>query len=531
MYFLSYLIKKKYSFLLYNIYIYIYILYNGSNIPYRLYPSSTGKLENSYDENILYNSNVIKLKDFLERQITSMSFNTLNIFVIGSLLDDEDSSSPIYGDSHKNQHIPLFLFNYLKINSNPINIIVVSPSKNSRTPAFISLTNDIYNWNKMDDISYNSRNYPNLKYLYFYCPIPEYQEEDLVYKLNALGQKSYGIIKPNNVYIPKIFYRNTRNFIKKISGTETNYEMKTRDEVLESNYDLYDIALKNLQFSPTYNDKVFVAEFYQIVDNFLLKSSRSQSSCFVLNYAVFRDQWAGRELGYNYFYKTFHEKLRDFDIRNFHYNFRSSSVSLLDEERVVFINYNNPNLILNIIDKNNIEINEIPIEEEKEEEKEEEEKEEKLLGSEKRSYPVHYSKEKQTKKKNGSNNFDVLENHERFSAHGILFEVEKINKDGDCLFNAVLKQLNSIYDIIQERNRIVNFIKSDEKLTNEIYKYLEGEGLYQNAFRYFRSEIPIDTDNYKNILQKEIMRLYFTFMKSNKHNYESEMLRIDTILI
>jgi len=491
--------------------------------PYRLYPLSSGKLDNPY-ANILYNSNVIILKDFLERQLSVMSFNTLNIFIIGSLLDDEDSSDPVYSASHKNQHIPLFLFNYLKTNSNPINIIVISPSKNRRTPAFINLTNDIYNWNKINDIRYNSRNYSNLNYFYFYCPIPEYQKDDFEFKLDLLEQKKYYIIKPNNVYIPKIFYGNTKKFIKLIPGTETNYEMKNRDEVLERNRVLYDIALKNLKSSTTEVDKIFVSQFYHIIDNFLIKSEQTNSTNFVLNYAVFRDQWASRGLNFFYFYKTFYDKLKRFNIRNFHYNFRGNSTSLLDEDKVVMINYNDPNLILNIIDKNNIEINEIPIEEEEEEDVEEE-----IISSGNKSYPVYYSAESSKGKKGStksreSNNFDILENQERFFAHNILFEVEKVDKDGDCLFNAVIKQINDNYNVIEERVRIVNYIKENDELTNEIYRNLEAEGLYTSAFIYFRRELD-SNDNSEIILKKEIMKLYFIFMRSNSNNLESEMIR------
>ena len=146
------------------------------SFPFRLYPTNSyfSVAESPYI-NSKYIPEVIRLYEFIHQINSSQQdSNILNVFVIGSIIDDNPSVDMFEPPHYFWQHCPSFIYKYLVGNkranlTKPVRVIVISPSLSKNHPIFIEKTNFIYKWKQPDPsvLYYNSESYPDLSYNFF----------------------------------------------------------------------------------------------------------------------------------------------------------------------------------------------------------------------------------------------------------------------------------------------------------------------------------------------------------------------------
>lgn len=440
------------------------------SFPFRLYPILTTGIVSSYVESSIYIVEVVKLFNFLERLIEHIEPKTLNVFIIGSLLDD----NPEYFKQHVNQHLPFFLLNFIRLNKDSVvNIIVISPSKESIDPIFITKSELLYKWKKINENQYQSIKYPNLKYNFFNCPIPEYIKEDF-----NIGFETPQILKGTTKQLPKYYFRR-RKVRELLTFTDNEFEFK--DIGLLDSTDIFTQYREDIQNSLTNNTDIqFVKDFYKVLPQLIDKTISLNGGNLCLNYAVFRDSWAGAPSFYfmNTFYNLFKDKMKILT-----YNFQYPLVDQLIDVSDKIYSYNDFTIVLHLISSPKY----ISI----------------LDKGKKSKYKVHSTKK-------------------YININSKYFLIKKIHADGNCMFNAILKQIQSHMSIEQLRHRTVEYILSNQFLLNEIMTNIEGEGNYNALIQKMRSEGRSE-DDIKSTLQD----IYFRFMRSTPDDPQLERYRIE----
>jgi hypothetical protein len=466
------------------------------SFPYRLYPTNTfggSSMESPYISSD-YNSEALRLLDFIVRINSSEQMNnTLNVFIIGSLIDDEeDGDSRTFNIKHIiGQHSPIFLLNYLYKNrkeklNKPVRIIVISPSLNKLVgPIFIKKSNMLFGWQQPDPdiLSYVSTKFEHLTYDFFNCPLPEYIKSDFL----LTADKIEFFQKDTTNRLPQFYFRRRfyKNFFK-FNRESREFEIKSLESMSIDDRQLYNQFGTNMIKSFTNNqDIIFVRTFYFELEKLINSTISKNGGNLCLNYSVFRDQWAG--VGPNYFINTFNEMFSD-NVLILSYSWRRSLVTILMEGNGKIILYDNSNYILKLI---------------------QDPKYVGIFDSERRiRYNVHNEDKKKKKDKN------------IVRADGIDFDIKKIKSNGDCMFNAVIKQINTNDNSNNLRQKVVSYIQSKPEMIDEIMDNIRGEGIYATYINKLEEEgIP------EHEINKRLEDLYFYFILNNQNDSNSEETR------
>lgn len=424
--------------------------------PFRIYPMKSNNVFTPYI-NHKYTKNIKTLYQDLESLCYSLDNNHLVIFVIGSLIDEQ--SDKVYSINSHYQHLPVFVKKHMENNDTPVKIICISPKLESdNIPVFIKKSMNEFQWYKYDELKYTSSLY-NLTYDFYHTLFPEYIENDFV---NIQNQDYY--LKKNNKYLrlPKLYYRNS-NYKLNYDVVEDYYNnkvLKLKNNVLDHFYDIY-------KSSSSENDKMFVNIFLEKCELLVKKLQSVSGSLLILNYAVFCDNWICAS--YFYFFESFYKKIKDYpNIKILNYDFiQNISDQLIDYNKKSY-GYENTNIILEI----------------------------KRNGRLKISDDVY---EKKIIKK-------------LLKIDNLYFQINKINGDGDCLFNSILKQstTNLNLTVFDARKIIVQEIEKNE----DIKKLLKEEILTMSEYNNI-SLNKID----------ETLQLHLYFIKEGPYCEQADKLR------
>ena len=405
------------------------------NYPFRIYPLRARNIFTSYiDNNYLYN--VKKLYDDIGSLIDTIDNNELIILVIGSLIDEQPNCK--FSNQSYYQHLPIFVKKYMEENeSKRVRIICISPVLNDdQIPTFIKKSMNEFKWYNVDINKYVSSNY-NLSYDFYNTLFPEYIEHDLVTNTT----KKYYLKHNGNFYrLPRLYFRNRvlRDNFELVSRHSDKIILKLKDEH-------YDTFCNFYKSSPNENDKIFVRMFLDKLKLLVNILESKSGGMLVLNYAVFRDNWACTP--FTYFFQTFYQENNNFqNIKFLNYEFIESKSSKLIEYNKRDYNYESYDIMLKLGRKGRINI------------------------------ISQFNKSKKFKKSN-----DFLDDK---SSN---FKFIKIDGDGDCLFNAILKQIDNVQLNLgpcDARKIVYNkIINDDEKLKmlkEELIVMPEYESLIKN---------------------------------------------------
>ncbi|VVU95813.1 hypothetical protein CPAV1605_1575 [seawater metagenome] len=447
------------------------------SFPFRLYPYNLPNFESPFvDSN--YKNQVLRLIRYLRNLSDSLTESTLNIFIVGSLLDDD----PEYFSKHYYQHIPQFVINYLEINPDAlINIIVISPALTS-PPQTISKLEKEFLWDQLDENVFGSRKYRNLKYAFFKCPIPEYVATDFKY---LPGQKALKLEGTNKMlpiyYYKKLVYRR----LMEINPETNTFRLKSLDSLSSRDRDFAIATLPKLRstlLSP--KDIDFVGEFYGLINRLVNKTIDLRGANLCLNYAVFNDYAPG--IDKYYFLKTFYLKFKD-RISFLFYQFHNASTkNLINLENGQLYDYANKNLTLSF-SKGRVVINE-------------------------KSKKSRYYVDKEKK---------INYEDDKIYVDGKEFFIKPVNPDGNCMFEAVLSQTGGFPSLLELRRKVVDSIANKQNLIEEIYRNIYNEGFYKDLMDKWTRE-----GKSEEYIRSNILDLYFYFMKNGPGNPEVEEKRI-----
>ena len=263
---------------------------------------------------------------------------TLNLFIIGSLLDD----SPDHFGNHYQQHLPEFVLNFAKTNPQKnVNIIVISPSKNEKIE-FIKRTQKKYDWINQKSRTFISGKITNLKYTFFQCPVPEYVGSDFIFRGQYYNQKdSESNARLNSFFAARPSYRKLLNLTSDRSNN-WNFTFKARSELSGNDRNFFDQVQPQFKESLT-NDKDidFFSDFYSALGRFLKRTNLNGGANLCLNYAVFNENWAG--VSAYYFLETFYKKFQH-RVLFLTYEFITPSTSLINIETSQIYSYTNKQL-------------------------------------------------------------------------------------------------------------------------------------------------------------------------------------------
>jgi len=368
--------------------------------PYRKYPG----IQSEYEYVNLYNLELKRLDNFLINFIIDDS--KLIIFIIGSLIDDDKSFNSEY-----RQHLPDFVLD--KIGTLEIHIIVVNP-KPVETPKFILKTKNL-NWVKIsENQSYHSSE-NKLFYYYFTCSIPAFVRDDYHEKYRMQGTNKF-------VYSR---YARIRHFFDINRSTNT---IAIKDSVP----DQYRLSI--LKTAPSENDIRYVEYFYDFTfKNFINRLIKSNSKIIFLNYAVFYAETQRLPFSNpNYFITVLKEKIIDnYNIPLLHYHFKKNPHTndyyqyyyYHSNDHVISISYFDNQANTEIYGKYSMNFTE------------------KFPGIEfvrisdkKRRYHIDY------KGKSKKDKIKFYSSGDKIIVDGHRFVIEEVPGDGDCMFNAILRQ-------------------------------------------------------------------------------------------
>jgi len=433
------------------------------NYPFRLYPLRARNIFTSYI-NDTYLHNVKKLYDDIGSLIDSIDDSELIILVIGSLIDEQTDCK--FSDKSYYQHLPIFVTKYMEENEyNRVRIICISPIlSDDQIPIFIKKSMNEFKWKSVDINKYVSSNY-NLSYDFYQTLFPEYIENDLVTNRN----KKYYLNYNNKLFrLPQLYFKNRvlRNNFELVSRQSDKIILRLKDEHFDTFCNFY-------KSSPNENDKIFVRMFLNKL-NLLVNTLQNKSGgMLVLNYAVFRDNWACAP--FSYFFQTFYQENNNYqNIKFLNYEFIESKSDKLIEYNKRDYNYENYDIILKLGRKGRINI------------------------------ISHNYKTKKFKKSN-----DYLDDK------SCDFKFIKIDGDGDCLFNSILKQVpnNQLNLGACDARKIVynKIINDDEKLKmlkDELIVMPEYESLIKDGFN-----------------MEKVLDLHLYFIREGPYSEEAEDVR------
>lgn len=433
------------------------------NYPFRLYPLKARNIITPYIDDT-YLNDIKRLYDDIESLIDSIDNNELIILVIGSLIDEQPDCK-FSAESHY-QHLPIFVRKYMEDNEyNNVRIICISPVLNDdKIPIFIKKSMNEFKWYKVDINKYVSSNY-NISYDFYQTLFPEYIENDLV----SNARKKYYLKYNGNLFrLPRLYYRNSvlRNNFEIVSRHSDKIILKLKNEHYNSFHDFY-------KSSPNENDKIFVRMFLNKLKLLANTLERKSGGMLVLNYAVFRSNWACTP--FSYFFETFYQENKNYkNIMFLNYEFIESKSNILIEYNKRNYNYENCNIKLKLGRKGRINI---------------------------------ISQILKTKKINKSYNY--------LDDNTCDFKFIKIEGDGDCLFNAILKQIDTDQlnlGSCDARKIVYNkIINDDEKLKmlkDELIVMPEYESLIKDGYN-------ID----------KVLELHLYFIREGPYSEDAENIR------
>lgn len=432
------------------------------NYPFRLYPLKGRNIITPYiNDTYLYN--IKKLYDDITSLIDSIDSNELIILIIGSLIDEQPNCK--FSDESYRQHLPIFVKKYMEENEyNHVRIICISPLLNDdNIPTFIKESMNEFKWFNVDDNKYVSSNY-NLSYDFYHTLFPEYIETDFV----SNTEKKYYLKHNNSLYrLPRLYYRNTvlRNNFKIVGNYRDKIVLTLKDEHYGSFYNFY-------KSSPSENDKIFVRMFLNKLKLLINTLENKSGGMLVLNYAVFRNNWACTS--FYYFFQTFYQENNKYKNMKFlNYEFVESKSNKLLEYNKRNYNYESSDIMLKLCRKGRINI---------------------------------ISQSYKTKKlKNYSND------------NNCNFKFIKIDGDGNCLFNAILKQINNVQ---------LNLGPSDARKI--VYNKIIND---DDKLKMLKDEL-IVMPEYENLIKdgneiNKILDLHLYFIREGPYSEEAENVRKD----
>jgi|SaaInlStandDraft_6_1057023.scaffolds.fasta_scaffold23655_1 hypothetical protein len=429
--------------------------------PFRLYPLNSRNILTDYNSPH-YVPEIIKLNNKLNNLNVK---NTLVVLIIGSLIDDMVDYP--FSEKQQYQHLPKFIHNHLLNTTNKIKIICVSPGNGKGAliyPQFINLTQEEYEWKQNNKHEYTSKKYPRLTYSFYNTLFPEFIDNDFV----KIGNKN-AYLYNNGITeyrIPKLYYKNTnfRDMYTVHHETETNIYIKIKKNLAIGQFSQLGNNL------PSDTDKLFVNNFHNILCNLVKELRNNSGSLLILNYAVFRDNWM-KESSF-YFLKTLYDnfilgKWQNVKILNYIFNDNSSILYDIDNKKKY--SYEDDTNELYISRHSRIKINNAEI---------------------------------QSKKK--------LRN--TININNMSFKIINVDYDGNCMFNAILKQFDKIpISIKNARKRIIAQILTDDNI-----QVLLKEELYTRA--EYDELIIIQGIDY-------VFDLHLYFMKEGPECINSENIR------
>jgi len=473
--------------------------------PFRLYPLNSRNILTDYNSSH-YVPEIIKLNNKLNNLNVK---NTLVILIIGSLIDDIIDYQ--FSEKHQYQHLPKFIHNHLLNTSNKIKIICIAPGNGKDKeiyPQFINLTQEEYEWKKNNKQEYTSKKYPTLTYSFYNTLFPEFIDNDFV-KVGNKNAYLYnnGITKHR---IPKLYYKNKhfRDMYTVHHETGTNIYLKIKNNLAIGQFSELGNNL------PSDTDKLFVNNFHNTLCNLIKQLKDNSGSLLILNYAVFRDNWMNESPFY--FFKTLYDNFiqnKWQNVKILDYIFNDNSNILYDIDNKKIYSYEDDTIELHIARYSRIQINnaEIPT-----------------------------NKKIQSKKK--------LRN--TININNTSFKIINVDDDGNCMFNAILKQFDKIPISIQNaRKLIIAQILSDDNipvlLKEELYTRTEyydliikkGINYVFDLHLYFMKEGP-ECENSENIREHYDLPLdvyyggnYELSVLSKLLNINIRIINIDNIII
>ena len=433
------------------------------NYPFRLYPLRARNILTPYIDDT-YLHNIKRLYDDIESLTDSIDNNELIILIIGSLIDEQPDCK--FSNKSYQQHFPIFVKKYMEENEyNRVRIICISPVLNDdKIPTFIKESMNEFKWYKVDINKYISSNY-NLSYDFYQTLFPEYIENDLV----TNTRKKYYLKYNSYLYrLPRLYYRNAvlKNNFEIVSRHSDEIVLKLKNEHYASFYNFY-------KSSPNENDKIFVRMFLNKLKLLISSLEHKSGGMLVLNYAIFRDNWACTP--FYYFFQTFYQENNNFqNIKFLNYEFIETKSNNLIEYNKRNYNYEDYNIMLKLGRKGRINI-------------------------------ISQNFNTNKFKKFNDNIYD----------NSCDFKFIKIEGDGDCLFNAILKQIDTVQLNLgpcDARKIVYNkIIKDDEKLKmlkDELIVMPEYESLIKDGYE-------ID----------KVLELHLYFIREGPYSEEAENVR------
>lgn len=426
------------------------------NYPFRSYPIKSSNIITPFINDV-YIKHVKRLYNEIDSLSNSINENDLVLLIIGSLIDEE--SDNYFSDISYYQHFPQFVKKYIEENEcNNIRIICISPKLENNIPQFIKKTMDEFKWLQIDDFKYVSKSY-NITYDFYQTLFPEYIEDDFVNKDNKEYYLDY---RGKYLRLPKIYYKNRNlrnNFV-----TTNNYSdqkiLKLKDNLFDEFYNIY-------KSSPSEHDKYFVNMFNQKMTLLANKLQDNSGSMLVLNYAVFRENWICTS--FYYFFETFYKKINKLqNVKILNYDFIQSKSSNLIEYTKRSYDYEDDNIILKIGRKGRLSI---------------------------------------------ISNINKSEYNKTSNNKTSQFKIIKINGDGDCLFNSILKQV---------KTELINFSAADIRKVI-CQKLMEDE----NKLIMLKEELQISHE-YEMLTKYDIdkiLELHLYFIKEGPYSDDAENLR------
>lgn len=429
------------------------------NYPFRSYPIKSSNIITPFINDV-YIKNVKRLYNEIDSLCNSINENDLVLLIIGSLIDEQTDN--YFSDVSYYQHFPQFVKKYIEENKyNNVRIICISPILENNIPQFIAKTMDEFKWLQIDDFKYVSKLY-NITYDFYQTLFPEYIEDDFVNKDNKEYYLDY---KGKYLRLPKIYYknRNLRNNFVITNNYIDQIVLKLKDNLFDEFYNIY-------KSSPSEHDKYFVDMFNQKMALLANKLQDNSGSMLVLNYAVFCENWICTS--FYYFFETFYKKINKLqNVKILNYDFIQSKSSNLIEYKKRSYDYEYNNIILKIGRKGRLSII------------------------------------------NNVNNSECnkTSNNESISQ----FKIIQINGDGDCLFNAILKQV---------KNDSISLSPSD--IRKVIYQKLIDD---KNKLSMIKDELQILPEyemlTNHNYNPDKVLELHLYFIKEGPYSEEAENLR------
>jgi hypothetical protein len=251
--------------------------------PFRFYPVGRQLLEPAW-YNDIYTAEIIRCKKFLEAQNYSEEPMYV-VLTVGSLIDNQSwPESPI----NRYIHFPHFL----RGAPFPVQIICIAPLA-SPIPELIKIDRESgKNWEEIGFLSYrffNVEQEQDYYYYHFNTLLPEFIETDFA---TFEGKKVYW--KGTDKRLKKTHSRTPSVFTKIIKDDRVQVQLiKGREINFDNNLDTM------IRTSPSDKDLLFVNSFYTVLTGWMNRIQASDSTLFILNFAVFKSV----DVDFDYFCK------------------------------------------------------------------------------------------------------------------------------------------------------------------------------------------------------------------------------------